>query len=171
MSELFIMRHGQAEDPSAATGWSDRARRLTDVGVQRIQAMIPAMKGLEFVPDVIVSSPYPRAAETARIVHEGLKIDAPIQLADELGADRSVLPFFKIQLEGYLESSDRLMVVGHEPILSQLASLLISGHINTRIQMKKGAVIHLHCGVFGKECRGVLRGMWTPKQLRQVSNA
>ena len=137
MSELFIMRHGQAEDPSAATGWSDRARRLTDVGVQRIQAMIPAMRGLGFVPEFIVSSPYPRAAETARIVHEGLKIDRSIHYVDDLGADQTVLAFYQTQLAEHLESSESLMVVGHEPILSQLASLLIAGHLSARIQMKK----------------------------------
>lgn len=170
MSDLFIMRHGQAEDPSAATGWSDRARCLTKVGAQRIEAMIPAMNGLGFVPDLIVSSPYPRAAETAQIVREGLKVGSPIQFSDELGADRSVLPFFKTHLAKCLESSERLMLVGHEPILSQLASLLMAGNISTRIQMKKGSVIHLHCGVFGRECRGMLRGMWTSKQLRFISS-
>ena len=168
MSELFIMRHGQAENPSAATGWSDRARQLTEVGVQRIQAMIPAMRQLQFVPELIVSSPYPRAAETARIVHEGLKIGRSIQFVDALGADQNVFAFYQTQLAERLESSDSLMVVGHEPILSQLASLLIAGNLSTRIQMKKGAVIHLECGVFGRECRGMLKGLWTSKQLRSL---
>ena len=103
MSELFIMRHGQAENPSAATGWSDRARQLTEVGVQRIQAMIPAMRQLQFVPELIVSSPYPRAAETARIVHEGLKIGRSIQFVDALGADQNVFAFYQTQLAEHLE--------------------------------------------------------------------
>ena len=79
MSELFILRHGKAENPVAATGWSDRARRLTEEGVKRIEAMIPAMQRLDMVPDLIVSSPYPRAAETARIVQEGLNIRQRLQ--------------------------------------------------------------------------------------------
>ncbi|MDB4589274.1 hypothetical protein OAE22_00480 [bacterium] len=43
MSELFIMRHGKAEDASSHTGYADRPRRLTPEGIANIQAMMPAL--------------------------------------------------------------------------------------------------------------------------------
>jgi len=165
----MIMRHGKAEDASAETGWSDRARQLTPEGIEKIRAMIPGMQRLQWAPDHIVSSPYPRAAETASIVREGLGMQRAITFNDDLGADRSVTPFYRDQLGGLLESSECLMVVGHEPILSQLASLLISGRQDARIQLKKGGVIHLRCVVLDHKSHGILAGHWTSRQVRLLA--
>ncbi len=166
MSELFIMRHGKAEDVSSHTGYADRPRRLTPEGIANIQAMIPALRQLDMIPDQIVSSPFPRAVETARIIHQGLKVIHSVQYMDALGADQSIFAFFENNLASLLESQQRLMIVGHEPCLSGLASLLISGRIDTRIQLKKAGMIHLECLTRDGKCRGILKGHWTSKLLR-----
>ena len=115
MSELLIMRHGKAEDASPRTGFADRPRRLTPQGIANIQAMIPALGHFDLVPDRIVSSPYPRAAETAQIIHQELNLKQSVEFSDALGADQSILPFFENDLASLIETNQRLMVVGHEP--------------------------------------------------------
>ena len=166
MSELLIMRHGKAEDASPRTGFADRPRRLTPEGIANIQAMTPALLQFDLVPDRIVSSPYPRAAETAQIIHQELNVKQSVEYLDVLGADQSIVPFFENNLTPLMESDQRLMVVGHEPCLSGLASLLISGRMDTRIQLKKAGIIQLSCLARGGICRGILKSHWNSKQLR-----
>ena len=166
MSELFIMRHGKAEDASRHTGYADRPRRLTTEGIANIQAMMPALRQFDLIPDQIVSSPFPRAAETARIIHRELKVIHSVQYMDALGADQSIFTFFENNLTSLLESEQRLMIVGHEPCLSGLASLLNSGRIDSRIQLKKAGMIQLECFTTEGKCRGILKGHWTSKFLQ-----
>jgi phosphohistidine phosphatase len=165
MSELLLLRHGIAEDPGPATGWSDRERRLTQEGVRRIEAMIPFFRRVELVPDRIVASHYPRANMTASIVHQHLGLSVSLESLESLEAGRSVVPFFEQELPDLLQSSSRLMVVGHAPMLSHLASLLISGSIHARIDLKTGGMMVLQCHVSSQGCVGELSGHWEPGQL------
>ena len=166
MSDLFIMRHGKAEDPSVRTGYADRPRRLTSEGIANIHAMIPALRHLEWIPDRIVSSPYPRAAETAQIIHQELNLEGTLEYSDSLGSDRSIIPFYEDNLAPLIDKGVALMVVGHEPCLSQLASLLICGRADAAIQLKKASILQLSCFTSGNTCRGILKSHWTSKQLR-----
>lgn len=170
MSELLILRHGKAEDAGPHTGYADQPRRLTPEGVANIHAMTPALRHFDLVPDRIVSSPYPRAAETAQIIHQELNVKQSVEHLDALGADQSIVPFFENQLASLMENDQRLMVVGHEPCLSGLASLLVSGRMDTRIQLKKAGIIQISCLTRGGVCCGVLKGHWTSKMLRSFRN-
>lgn len=169
MNELLIMRHGKAEDPSPRMGYADRPRRLTPEGISNIRAMIPAMRQLDLIPELIVSSPYPRAQETAQIIHQDLNIKGSVEFSDALCADQSIVPFFENDLPSLMDKNRRLMVVGHEPCLSGLASLLISGRLDTRIQLKKGGLIQIACLLRDGICQGVLQGHWTSKMLRSLT--
>ena len=162
------MRHGKAEDPSADTNYADRPRRLTSEGISNVKAMIPALKRIDMIPDRILSSPYPRASETAQIIHKGLNVRQALEFTDALCADQSIIPFFQEELPQLLDASERLMVVGHEPCLSQLASLLVSGRLDVRFQLKKAGIIQLSCLARGNVCHGILKSHWTSKQLRSL---
>jgi len=160
------MRHGKAEDPSARTGYADHPRRLTSEGIENIHAMIPALRHLEWIPDRIVSSPYPRAAETAQLIHQELKVEGSLEYLDSLGSDRSIIPFYEDHLAPLIDKGGAFMVVGHEPCLSQLASLLICGRADAGIQLKKASILQVSCFMTGNICRGFLKSHWTSKQLR-----
>jgi phosphohistidine phosphatase len=104
-------------------GPDDSKRPLTEKGVARLRRTARGLSRV--VPTVgrMLSSPYPRAWQTAEILAEESDWPPPEQ-CPELEAGRS--PADALEL---LAGSDgaSLAVVGHEPLLSELASLLLTG--------------------------------------------
>jgi phosphohistidine phosphatase len=140
--ELYILRHGIAEEVSASG--ADRDRRLTDEGREKIKEEGKALRKLQISFDLILTSPFPRAAETAEIVAEELDLRKVRRessaLASGAGAE-SILG----ELRKVAKQFQSVLVVGHEPELSQLISLLLSGSPELAINVKKGALCKLSC--------------------------
>lgn len=117
--ELLIIRHGIAED--IQPGQTDSDRRLTDTGVERTRQI--ALKLAKFIdpPDVILTSPKVRAAQTAEIVGEVFGV--PPEVWDALAfADAEDVR------DGLMERTEyRVMIVGHEPTFSELIALFVTG--------------------------------------------
>src|SRR5580693_6387156 len=67
--ELYLFRHGIAED--AKPGRPDASRALTDEGRKKIAEVVRTARRAGVEPSLIVSSPYVRAVETARMAAEG----------------------------------------------------------------------------------------------------
>ncbi len=83
--EVYILRHGEAVD-AAEVGGRDEPSRLTENGKAVSKAAAESMVKLGVAPDLILTSPYPRAAETARITAKCLKGSPPVK------EDRSLEP-------------------------------------------------------------------------------
>src|SRR5207249_3311762 len=69
---LFILRHGLAVEPGTRDYPNDADRPLTAEGRSKLRQIAQAMKKLELEFDVILSSPYTRARQTAEIVADKL---------------------------------------------------------------------------------------------------
>jgi phosphohistidine phosphatase len=134
--DVYILRHGKAED--AGPGTSDADRRLTKKGREEIVAAGRwiALQNLRF--DLIAASPLIRAQETAAIIAESLgeknrlvtwKVLAPGGNTDTVCR--------MIGKQGQLHS---ILLVGHEPLLSALISRIIAGDENAAIAMTKGSL-------------------------------
>src|SRR5258708_36676992 len=69
--QLYFLRHGEADWP----GWTkpDDERPLTDFGKKEVRQGAKFLNRLKGKPDVIVSSPLPRALQTAEVATETLK--------------------------------------------------------------------------------------------------
>jgi phosphohistidine phosphatase len=120
--QLYFLRHGEADWP----GWSkpDDERPLTDFGKREVRQVAKFLNGLKVKPDVIVSSPLPRALQTAEVAAE--------QLKTKLRQDEALEPGFGIsELSTVLKRhrSKILMLVGHEPDFSSVISALTGGFI------------------------------------------
>jgi phosphohistidine phosphatase len=61
------------------------------------------------------------------------------------------------------------MLVGHEPYLSGLISLLVSGDSDCRIVMKKGGLCKLSVGTLKHGRCAALEWLLTPKQLAAMA--
>lgn len=138
--KLYLVRHGIAEDPVDASlnGRSDARRTLTPEGRERTNAV--AKKFCEKVSglDLILHSPYVRARETAEIFGKYFP-DALLEATD--GITPSDSPESGIELAArYAPKISQLMIVGHEPYLSYLASLLLSGGLKYPVPFKKAAI-------------------------------
>src|SRR4051812_35137123 len=74
--ELYLMRHGIAED--GQPGSADSARSLTPEGRTRAAKVLRLARRTGLQPDLILSSPYVRAMQTAKIASEELSVDTAI---------------------------------------------------------------------------------------------
>ena len=100
------------------------------------------MEALKLSFDLILSSPYLRARQTAEIVAEALKARKKLELTDSLTPGGS--PKKLVELLNQLQPApESVMLVGHEPYLSGLVSLLVSGEARSAVVMKKGGLCKL----------------------------
>lgn len=114
---LYFLRHGEADWPD----WNqpDDERPLTKYGKKEMREVAAFLKRVKATPDLIVTSPLPRASQTAEIAAERLKIKCREDKLLAPGFDKSGLERL---LKKYPEES--LMIVGHEPDFSGVISEL-----------------------------------------------
>jgi phosphohistidine phosphatase len=134
---VYFLRHGQA---AARGDWSgdDHDRPLTETGVELMRREAEAIKRLDLALDVIVTSPWLRAAQTAEIVAEHLDMRSRLLRDERLGPGFDARKLEKILGEN--EMAAAVMLVGHEPDFSETVSELVGGG---RIVVKKGALLRV----------------------------
>ncbi len=120
---LFLLRHGLAV-PHGAEGFEDDDRPLTQKGERRARQVARGLKRLGLKLDKIVTSPLPRASRTAEIVADVLDAAYVLEEADTLRPTASAE-----SIRDWLapRSEPRVMLVGHNPNLSELLTLLVAG--------------------------------------------
>ena len=134
--ELYIMRHGIAAVRGAATVMDDAKRPLTPEGKQKMGEIAAGLVRAGLEADWIVSSPLVRAVQTAEIVAEALDSNPPLDICDDLrpGGDPQALITFLAKRA----NRRRVLVVGHEPDLGELAARLIGAGRSANMPFKKG---------------------------------
>ena len=164
---LYLVRHGIAEDVPA--GKTDRDRRLTPRGRAKMRRAARGLRPLVRAVDGIYTSPYPRAAETAAIVASALRHAPKPEVLDFLAPDGS--PIDVLRALRPLAKLEHVMLVGHEPLLSQLASLLLTGSVDgMRCDLKKGGAIAVTIRTATPRA-AALEWMATPRALRRLGRA
>jgi phosphohistidine phosphatase len=131
---VFFLRHGPAGDPAQWHG-SDDERPLTADGTERVAREAKAIARLKLELDVIITSPLVRAKQTAMLVADALKERKRMIEDARLGVDFDASRLSSVLAEH--EDADRLMLVGHEPSMSQTIGQLVGG---ARIDLKKGGL-------------------------------
>jgi phosphohistidine phosphatase len=130
---LYFLRHGAAED--RAVGGEDRDRQLSTDGEAQLRAAAPIWRAVNLRPDVVLSSPLPRAMRSAELLVEALGLpEAPI--ADPHLAPGATWTDFAQALATY-PADRRVMFVGHEPDLSGAIELLTGA---SSVRMRKAGV-------------------------------
>jgi phosphohistidine phosphatase len=127
---LYFLRHGKAGQPRAK---SDDARELTARGRAELAAAAPLWRRLNLRPDVVISSPLPRALQTAELLCDAIG-GSPVT-DDRLrpGAGWGDLA----RAMAAHPDARRVMFVGHEPDLSA-AIVDLTGAASVR--MRKGGL-------------------------------
>lgn len=169
---LYILRHGIAVDLGPEHPGPDSTRPLTAKGQKKMGRIAKAMKSMELSFDVILSSPYLRAKQTAEIVAAELGAQAKLVLGDELVAEQNPSSVIKRLVKHHLQQ-ENVLLVGHEPCLSALISELISGRPDLNIQMKKGGLCKLSVAALeqcSKAPLATLEWLLTPKQLAAMAS-
>jgi phosphohistidine phosphatase len=165
MNELYVVRHGIAVEPGTS-GVAEDDRPLTPKGRMRMRQIACALRRLELDLDRIVTSPLARARATAEIVAEELGLVDLLENSDVLQVGTAAATIKRWLRQ---RSEDRMMIVGHNPTLSELVSLLVLGSEQPRIcDLKKGGIAALTRTAATKDLYDVL---WiaTPGVIRRLA--
>lgn len=133
---LYLIRHAEAVDTVP-----DHARILSERGRGQVRALARFLgRTRAFRPAEVWHSPLARARETATLLAQELALAAPLQCVAGLTPEDDPR-LFAARCGG---REQPLAVVGHEPHLGALASLLVTGAPEPVVfAMKKGAVLAL----------------------------
>ncbi|MGP0065696.1 MAG: phosphohistidine phosphatase SixA [Isosphaeraceae bacterium] len=167
MKSLYVLRHGIAVEPGTP-GIPDDERPLTAKGEKRMRVVARGLRRLDLEIDRIVTSPLPRARSTAEIVADGLDAADLVETADILraGSDAEAIQNWLSR-----RSEDRLMIVGHNPALSDLIALLVLGSSQSGPQvceLRKGGIAALETAP-GSTDRYELAWVATPRLIRRLA--
>jgi len=161
---LYLLRHGLAVEQGTPGYSKDAERPLLPKGERKIWRIAEAMEALELKFDLILSSPYVRARQTAEIVAEAFNARKRIRFSDSLTPGGNLNELIN-QLKQVSPAPKSVLLVGHEPFLSQLISLLVSGEQEARITMKKGGLCRLEAESLEPGRCATLIWLLTPKQM------
>ncbi len=151
---LYFLRHGDADWPD----WDkpDDQRPLTKRGKKEMHAIGKFLSKLQVRPDLILTSPLPRASQTAEIAAEHLEM--------KCREEKLLAPGFgKRELERLLEKypEESLMLVGHEPDFSGA----IAGLTGASLKLSKAGLALVDVDLpFGK---GRLLWLFPPKVMKK----
>ena len=133
---LYLIRHGHAVDHA-----DDAARPLSRQGLDQVRAMADFLRASgEFTPAEMWHSSLVRARETAELFAEQMK--KPPQLIETAGLHPEDSPD-RILTRLAHANVESLALVGHEPHLGTLASLLVARSPEPRFVFKKCTVLAL----------------------------
>ncbi len=134
MIDLYLVRHAHAGNPA---NWaaSDDVRPLTGKGLRQATRLADFLAAAAVKPDVLLTSPKLRALQTAEVLSAALGCETRLdeRLAQGLGLDglRAII--------GEAGAASSLMLVGHDPDLSDLAGMLTG----TAIALRKGTLVRI----------------------------
>ena len=121
--KLYVTRHGPAEEDAPSGLDGDRA--LSEAGRKRVKSVAKTLVDLDEAPLRIVSSPLVRAVQTAEIIAVVTKLDERggiVEIRRELSPEGDGMGLVRALASN---GQKRVMLVGHEPDVSQLVSSLL----------------------------------------------
>lgn len=162
---LFLVRHGIAVEP---TDWdqNDDDRPLTPEGEKKTAQIARGFRKLDERVDLILTSPLPRALQTAHIFAEALSLQDELNIADWLHPENSAETIAEKLTH---QSSSRIMIVGHNMNLSMLVGELLGQSSTLLTELRKGGIAALDKPLHSSNYQ--LDWLATPKLLRKISKA
>ena len=164
--KLVIVRHADAGDAEefAKTGKPDALRPLSEKGRKQIEDAAIGLRALVPKCDLLVTSPYTRAVQTARMVE--VVYDAALEQTSTLEPETAPDDF----VQWLREHGDHnvVMAFGHEPHVGELSTWLMTGATESRVEFKKGGACLFEFDGAVKKGAGVLRWLMGPKELAAV---
>ena len=166
--DLFLLRHAIAVEVEHFSG-EDSERPLTADGAKKMRLIAKGMQALGLSFDLILSSPYRRAQDTASIVAKHFRIRQRLRLIDSLTPRGNRRALIK-ELATLERRAESVLLVGHEPYLSTLAATLVFGRPAVGLNLKKGGL----CKLTSEHVRygrcAELEYLLTPRQLMALAS-
>jgi len=156
--EIYILRHGIAEDRRPAKRDADRA--LTDEGRKKLRPVLDRARAAGVAPSLILTSPYVRAVQTAEMAAEALGYKGTLLRTEALVPGSSPEAAW-LEIRKH-RGEETILLAGHEPLLGAIAAYLL-GVPELAIDFKKGALLRLDVDGSAREPHGTLQWLLTPK--------
>ena len=168
--DLFILRHGYAGN-RLSDPMKDIKRELTISGKKEVVEIAKSLKKLGVKFNVIFSSPFTRAFQTAQIIAEEYKLTEQIEQSEELKPDGSKGSLYNKLSKLSIDSV--ILIVGHEPYLSGMINDIISNdnynkNHNNNIILKKAGLSRIKITSTVPKFKGELRWLLTPRILKKI---
>jgi len=162
---LFFLRHGKAH-PRGPRWRPDSKRPLTRAGENSMLDVARGLQAMEAAFDAILASPFARARRTAEIlarVYQSRELFQTARLQPDAGGKEII-----DDINQNFSDARGIVLVGHEPGMSRLISMLLTGGEAMEMELKKAGCCKLTVErlVFG-QC-ACLHWLLTPKQLAQM---
>lgn len=163
MQNIFILRHGHAQELDQVQSKLDFDRSLTDEGIDKVSRIASFLNKMDENIELILSSPFVRAKQTAEIVAKTLVPKPDFKIVDFLSCGSSSREVAKGLLT--YNALNNVLLVGHAPDLEAFLGNLISAE---RIKLKKSALakVSLNNGV---ELAGDLLWLVVPKVVKKLN--
>lgn len=161
--EIWLLRHAAAEE--RASSGRDADRTLTEDGHKRAREVARGLAALEPGIELVLTSPYARARQTAEPAARALKLGGTLRETAALEPDRDP---DEILDEVRSEKAGSVLLVGHEPHMGALLGRLVFGRAGHAIPMKKAALARVSWEGSGA---GSLRALLPPKVLALLGSA
>lgn len=160
---IYLIRHSNAVDPGTPGYEDDSQRPLTEKGREKMNKIAVALKKMNVKPDLIVSSPYVRARQTAEILAKVMKYKRNICFSDALipmGEPDEIIGEINEKYD-----VDELLLISHEPFISGLIGTLTADSPDIGVNIKNGGICCLSADDLHMERRAVLEWLLPPKIL------
>jgi len=159
---VYFLRHASAGE-RVANPKKDEKRGLDKEGMEQCGYVGRALAALDVQVDSLISSPLKRAAQTASLVGNEIGYEGKLLIEPALRPGTGFADFRKL-LEKYARQ-EAIMVVGHNPNLSQFLGTIISDSgCEASTELKKGAVAKVEV----RRTFGTLQWCLTPKVVRSL---
>ncbi len=145
---LFLVRHGKAAEP-----WdydTDFERPLTRKGKMAVAALAETLQLEGLIPELMLSSPAFRTAQTSRLLAETLGLN-PNEIRYEANLYPGSLPLYRDAILKWRPQARSIMLVGHNPNLEELIAHLSSNQI-VGLPTSGCAVFDFADGLMPKDC-------------------
>jgi len=159
---VYFLRHASAGE-HLANPKKDEKRALDKEGIEQCGFMGRALTALDVQVDTIVTSPLKRSTQTAALLGNEIGYEGKIRIDPGLRPEAGLADFRKL-LEKY-SRQEAIMVVGHNPNLSQfLGSVISDSGCEASVELKKGAAAKVEM----RRTSGTLQWCLTPKIARTL---
>jgi phosphohistidine phosphatase len=159
---LLLVRHADAGERDPTQWPDDTLRPLTEKGRKVHARVARALREAALIPELVLTSPWLRATQTAEILAQELGLAAPLPcppLADapDLAAIDAML--------GPRKGKAVVALVGHSPWVEELAGLLLTGATHgIMVDFPKSGVMGIEADRVAAK-GGALRFFLRPKML------
>lgn len=166
--ELYLVRHGPAEERDPLRWPDDALRPLSAPGVKETRRAMRGFRRIAKPTGPITSSPFARARATAEILGRAVGKERSVEVWRELRSGAPA-PGVAARIGRGRAPADGRVLVGHEPMLSELLGLLVVGEATPIGRFSKAGAAKISFDRAVSPGTGRLEWLLSRRQLVELS--